>query len=103
MDKSTSIHFVRTLDGSIALRRIEWWRPTSRFVVVKYARHGEVQEFGKRLDLDKQVFLDSFDDESLDAKLKALVPDILQAVATCRSASRKRHHERLRLSEGTPP
>ncbi len=51
----------------------------SPFVVVRYSLYGEEQPYGLRLDLDKGVFLDHFDDER-EMALKAAEDQIIDIV-----------------------
>jgi hypothetical protein len=51
----------------------DYWAP---FAVVRYSLRGEEQEYGLRLDLDKEAFLDHFDDEAREAVLQQAAPEI---------------------------
>jgi hypothetical protein len=48
----------------------------SPFAIVRYAIDGQEQDLGLRLDLDKQVFLDHFDDEGREAIVEHAAPII---------------------------
>lgn len=85
MSDVTTIPFEKPLGHQTVVHRIEWWRPDSRFVVVRYSQGGELNEFGMRLDLDKRSFLDRFDNDRLDANLQSLVPEISSLVSAFRS------------------
>lgn len=67
--------------NDISFLRVEWWDDSSRFVLVRYSRAGKEQEFGLRLDLDKKIFLDHFEDTDLDKKVQTLVEPIWSIVA----------------------
>lgn len=47
------------------------------FAVVYYAQAGKPQTLGLRLDLDKQVFLDHFEDAKREKVLHRAAPDIV--------------------------
>ncbi len=49
------------------------------FAIVRCALHGVEQEYGLRLDLDKRVFLDHFeDDEKLEEAAQNALPKIIE-------------------------
>jgi len=51
------------------------------FALVRYALQGVEQEYGLRLDLDKRVFLDHFDDdEKLEQVAQNALPRIVEVV-----------------------
>ncbi|MDR3515328.1 MAG: hypothetical protein P4M00_05895 [Azospirillaceae bacterium] len=66
--------------NGISLLRAEWWDPESRFVLVRYADHGEEQALGLRLDLDKRVFLDHVEDALADQMIQESVKAVWDAV-----------------------
>ncbi len=51
--------------------------PRLPFAIVHYAVQGASEEMGLRLDLDKQVFLDHFDDADNEALASAAAPEIV--------------------------
>jgi hypothetical protein len=55
--------------GPLRFLRAEWWKEAPRFVLLRYTLHGKEIPNGIRMDLDKQVILDSVGDEQLDARL----------------------------------
>ena len=51
-------------------------------VLVRYARWGQVQAAGRRLDLDKRVFIDQFEgDIGVEAAFKSAAPQIASHVS----------------------
>lgn len=52
----------------------------SPFALIRYALRGVEQEYGLRLDLDKRVFLDHFDDEELEQVAQNAVLRIVEVV-----------------------
>ena len=51
-------------------------------VLVRYAREGEEQAAGRRLDLDKRVFIDQFEDDMrVEAAFKSAAPQIASHVS----------------------
>jgi hypothetical protein len=67
--------------GVLHFLRVEWQRDRSRFVVIRYALDGREQPLGLRLDLDKQVLLDSLDNPEIDKSVQAITAKIWQIVA----------------------
>jgi hypothetical protein len=65
----------------LSFLRVEWWDELSRFVLVRYSLSGKEQEFGLRLDLDKKIFLDHFDDKELEKIAQDMVKPIWDFVA----------------------
>ena len=51
--------------------------PRLPFAIVHYAVQGSLEEMGLRLDLDKQVFLDHFEDARNEALASAAAPEIV--------------------------
>jgi len=68
--------------GPLRFLRAEWWKEAPRFVLLRYTLHGKEIPNGIRMDLDKQVILDSVGDEQLDARLFSQRASIWQAI-TC--------------------
>jgi len=53
----------------------------SPFALIRYALHGVEQKYGLRLDLDKRVVLDHFeDDEKLEQMTQNALPRIIEVV-----------------------
>lgn len=50
------------------------------FAIVRYADHGITQNDYLRLDLDKQIFLDHFEDEQREAVMRRAAPEIVDVV-----------------------
>src|ERR1700738_4094837 len=71
--------------GALHFLRAEWQRDKSRFVLIRYAVNGQEQPLGLRLDLDKRIFLDSFDDSKFDASIRERIPKILSIIGVMRS------------------
>jgi hypothetical protein len=71
--------------GPLVFQRVEWWRKSSRFVLVRYSYGGIEPEFGLRLDLDKRVFLDHPDDPNFDKIIQEYAKIIWEIVAGTRS------------------
>ena len=57
------------------------------FAVVYYMEEGERQVLGLRLDLDKKVFLDHFDEVKKEKILQRAAPDIVSYLG-----NERRHH-----------
>jgi hypothetical protein len=55
--------------GPIRFVRAEWWKQAPRFVLLRYELGDKDAPRGIRMDLDKQVLLDSVGDERLDMLL----------------------------------
>lgn len=56
------------------------------FAVVRYALEGREAETGLRIDLDKRVFLDHFDDDSQkEAVCRRAAPELASLIASGRS------------------
>ncbi len=53
-------------------------RYRSPLALIKYSLEGAVQEYGLRLDLDKRVFLDHFEDEERERTLRKAAPEIVR-------------------------
>lgn len=68
-------------EGAVLLQQAEQWDYGSPFVVIKYELWGRAQELGLRLDLDKQVFLDSLDDPDLNESLFSAAQEVCELVA----------------------
>lgn len=51
-------------------------------VLIRYSLKGEEQEYGLRLDLDKQVFIDSLGDEEQDRVLKEMAPQTVEFLSS---------------------
>jgi hypothetical protein len=47
------------------------------FAVIHYALQGVEQDLGLRLDMDKQVFLDHFEDEEREEIIQKAAPEIV--------------------------
>jgi hypothetical protein len=71
--------------GPLAFLRAEWWDDRSRFVLVRYSLEGKEHELGLRLDLDKKIFLDHFNDPYLDKFAQAMVRPIWEYIVYKRS------------------
>lgn len=73
VDEGASIQFLNVRVPSGSFR--------GPFAVVRYALNGEEQKYGLRLDLDKEVFLDHFEDEPVkESVLRSAAPQIVSAV-----------------------
>ena len=48
------------------------------FALIRYSLHGEEQEYGIRLDLDKRVFIDHLQDEQCEEFLEKAAPKIAE-------------------------
>lgn len=56
------------------------------FAIVYYERDGETQEYGLRLDLDKRLFLDHFEDPTEEEVIASSAPEVALAISRNRSA-----------------
>ena len=59
------------------LEAVLFEKPRLPFAIVHYAVQGSPEEMGLRLDLDKQVFLDHFEDSRNEALATAAAPEIV--------------------------
>lgn len=66
--------------GNVELVQVELASPISPFALVRYTVDGKLQDYGLRLDLDKRAFLDALDDAETNGKIRALVPEVIDAV-----------------------
>ncbi len=57
-------------------------QPDIPFSIVYYSLNGDRQEDGMRVDLDKQIFLDHFDDEAQERFLEQARPEVLDRIFT---------------------
>jgi len=64
-----------------AIFRVEWWDDASRFALIIYSLNGREQEFGLRLDTDKRILVDHFDDPIIDQAIQEWVLPIWKIVA----------------------
>ena len=68
--------------------------PPLPFAIVKYQVSGNLQEKGLRMDLDKRVFLDHFEDAKFEKALRAAGPRVAMAIGQARSESLPRQAAR---------
>jgi hypothetical protein len=54
----------------------------SPFALIRYAKDGEEQKTGLRLDLDKRSFLDHFEDQEKERVIESAAPRIVELVGT---------------------
>jgi len=47
------------------------------FAVVSYTVEGQKQEYGLRLDMDKRIFIDHFDNEWIEQGVQKAAPEIV--------------------------
>jgi hypothetical protein len=52
------------------------------FALIRYALHGVEQEYGLRLDMDKRVILDHFEEEELESAVQKAAPKIVEYVGS---------------------
>jgi hypothetical protein len=52
----------------------------SPFALVRYALQGVEQDLGLRLDMDKEAFIDHFDDDELESAIQNAAPKIADVV-----------------------
>ena len=50
------------------------------FAIIHYALNGVEQDLGLRLDMDKEIFLDHFDEEELEQAAQKAIPKIVEVV-----------------------
>jgi len=48
------------------------------FALIRYSLQGVEQEYGLRLDLDKRVFIDHFEDEEKEKTIESAAPKIVE-------------------------
>jgi hypothetical protein len=48
------------------------------FVLIRYSLKGVEQDYGLRLDLDKQVFIDHFEDQEQEKAIERAAPAIVE-------------------------
>jgi hypothetical protein len=70
---------------SLHFLRAEWQHERSRFILIRYAKDGQEQPLGLRMDLDKKVLLDTVADPRLDTSVQELASTIWSVVATERA------------------
>ena len=68
--------------------------PPVPFAIVNYKLAGKLQKKGLRMDLDKRVFLDHFDDAAFEQSLAALGIPVATAIGKARSESSPVHAAR---------
>ena len=67
--------------GFLFLHAIVFDEPRLPFAIVKYAVGGTEEKLGLRLDLDKQVFLDHFEDSRNEEVARDAAPRIVTYLA----------------------
>ncbi|MGO9743483.1 MAG: hypothetical protein ACLPN5_18595 [Roseiarcus sp.] len=85
---SVALDSVEPIDG-MKFVKAEWWNEASRFAVV-LTRGPRGKEKLLRMDLNKQSFLDVFDDERLDGSLRARAHSVWEIIAKARNAPQTR-------------
>lgn len=50
------------------------------FALIRYALQGVEQDLGLRLDMDKEIFLDHFDEDELEQAARKTIPKIVEVV-----------------------
>lgn len=101
MNKQYSREYIHAIDlkghvpTSHALAFL-WAEMSTRYLLpfarIRYALYGQEQEQGLRLDVDKQVFLDSIPDhQEMDAILHKVAPEIVRYLGSVlyKTASQK--------------
>ncbi len=81
--KSVGLEELEGVDD-IKFIRAEWKHDLSSFVLIRYARGGQLQPHGLALDLDKMVILDSVEDETLNRKIHSRTEQIWHTVVSKR-------------------
>ena len=64
------------------LQAVVFETPCLPLAIVNYSVRGRTEEYGLRLDLDKQVFLDHFPDAESEAIASAAAPAIVDFLGT---------------------
>ncbi|HJS84224.1 MAG TPA: hypothetical protein VJ779_02055 [Acetobacteraceae bacterium] len=81
--------------GPVRFIRAQWWDEAPRFALLRFAfEHGEEQQLGLRMDLDKKAILDSIGDQNLDAAIQQQAEQIWRAVVEARD--QKMREQRVR-------
>ncbi len=94
MVQTRIIDLDRKIPGGASIEFLRVEKPVGKyshapFVLVRYSLAGEEQEYGLRLDLDKQVFLDHFDDnQEKEEVIQKAAPKIIEVLEDALSASR---------------
>ncbi len=63
--------------------------PPLPFAIVNYKRSGKLQKKGLRMDLDKRIFLDHFDDAAFQQTLDTTAHTVAAAIGQARRAPAK--------------
>ncbi|HYM13687.1 MAG TPA: hypothetical protein VEU62_23310 [Bryobacterales bacterium] len=103
MTKYRTIDFRDPIKGGalITFLRAEVRKGTrSPFAYVRYSVQGEEQSGGLRLDLDKRVFLDHFDDEKMEEAARNAAPKVAGVVSKAQARVGSKVHPVVRASVG---
>jgi hypothetical protein len=80
--KNVQLNFDPSGSGKVKFLRAEV--PTgqyySPFALIRYTLQGVEQNLGLRLDMDKRVFLDHFEDEEKEGVIRKAAPKIVELV-----------------------